>query len=122
MVVGALGPWVNVTTGLIDITRSGVQDGRDGIIIVICGGVLALMAALWIASPNAGAALLGTAAAAVGLLVVIVDATKFKDGVNEQFRDAVAAGWGIWVAGIGAAAGVLIGIMMLVATADRQDP
>jgi hypothetical protein len=106
MVVGALGPWREALGGVVSV--SGTANGGDGVYVIGMALVYAALIALWVSNPRTWKAVLAALVALAVAGTAVADYGTLKDGVADQWRDTVSAGWGIWLAGIAGAVGIVL--------------
>jgi hypothetical protein len=99
MILGSIGPWVEVG-GLVSIY--GTDDGRDGWVVIGAAAVGALGFLLWMRDRRW--AILAALAAGVGIATTVYDRLDLEGTVAGidvgRFLDA---GWGLYVAMVGSA-------------------
>jgi hypothetical protein len=99
MVLGAIGPWIEVG-GLVSI--DGTDDGRDGWVVIGAAAVGALAFALWMR--GRWWSLLAALAAGAGLATTIYDRLDLEGTVaGIDVGRFLEAGWGLYVAMAGSA-------------------
>ena len=111
LVLGAFLPWLEATTILGTITRSGVSYGTDAL---VTAGIGAGLAALGIAIAT-GVQIprwlrwLAIALAAVALCILAYDYTQVRDRADSVASDVAQAsvGAGLWLSLAGAAIGIV---------------
>jgi hypothetical protein len=99
MILGSIGPWVDVG-GLVNI--DGTDDGRDGWVVIGAAAVGALAFLLWMRDRRWS--ILAALAAGVGVATTVYDRLDLEGTVAGidvgKFLDA---GWGLYVAIAGSA-------------------
>lgn len=113
MAVGSLLPWMTARSGFGTIEVSGL-DG-DGIITLVAGAVVALVAFVSLDRPTGmPGKLVIQALGAIGFLVAVMDGMAANDRIAEMTSEVVVAsiGAGLYVVGLGGVAAVLGGATM----------
>lgn len=117
LAIGAFLPWITARTPFGSISRNGLEDGGDGIVTLVLGGVIAAVGigyALRSLAPRVWFDLLAGLAGLAALAVAIYDIAEVNDRASGAESDmvSVSVGSGLVVSVIGAL--VVLGSMLVV--------
>jgi hypothetical protein len=119
-VIGALGPWAHALGGLF--TVHGTDSGGDGVIVIILAVLYAAAIGRHFYAPKRWLAIAATVFAALILVIAAVDYSSLGDNVDEEFRDAISSGWGLWLTGIAGLAAAVCSIAIARLSGRKLDP
>jgi hypothetical protein len=119
VIIGSLGPWATVSTVFGSISVGGTDDGGDGLISLVGGGVVILLVLL---SKYLGSIIVSALTSAL-LLYDLIDVNRNISDVDEEFARA-SVGWGLWLATAGAivAFGTTIALRQAASRASKSSP
>lgn len=106
-VLGSIGPWLTVRTGLGSISLSGTDGGGDGNISLILGALLVLAGVInlgMVRLPSLPESVLYALATALLLGVVVLDYQSIQDKITTVSTEYATGnvGWGFFLIGVAA--------------------
>jgi len=110
IIIGSLGPWREALGGIV--TVSGTDNGGDGVFLIILAAFYAAAIGRHFGAPKGWLVILALLLAVLMLAITIADYGNVKDVPDESLRDAVTAGWGIWLAMLGSAAAAILALAL----------
>jgi hypothetical protein len=107
--IGSFGPWATVELGSISASKNGLDgDGVITLVLAVLAG--ALLAAHLLGRLGRAGPIAATVLGAIALLICIAD---LIDASGSTLGVDTAAGWGLWLAALGAAGTTAVGIVLI---------
>jgi hypothetical protein len=109
LAIGSVGPWATASLGAISASKNGLEG--DGVITLVLALVTgALLTAHFLGRLGRAAPIAATALGAIALLICVID---IVDASGSEGAIDTGPAWGLWLAALGAAGTLAVGIVLL---------
>jgi Protein of unknown function (DUF2510) len=117
LIIGSVGPWIETSGGLVDLSVNGTDENRDGIVLIALAVLTVIPLGVWLAlSQYVIARVIGLAFGLLFALTAAVIAVIDLDDVQSAGGGVIelSAGWGLWLC-VFASLSLLLSLILAVA-------
>ncbi len=117
LVVGCLLPWITLVTIFGEVSRNGLDDGGDGVVLLVLG-LISLLIGFYVGYRRAPrwASVVPVVIGALSMVVLVIDYNDVTGRIDRVERQAASSanasvGSGLWLSMIGASIVVIAGVL-----------